>query len=172
MVKSFQGARQLSPSSLGLLISIVVLLAIVGMAQASDLCTDINYLIDQSRSDFVKIRGEPSSDSPHDAVTLTLTGATDCRVTKKSSKNFYQCHWEFPHRAEEAYDTFDELVRSVHECLGKQATVHNDQKVNHPDFYALTRYETEKASVNISVKDKSALERTFVFIRIQGGQSY
>ncbi len=75
-------------------------------------------------------------------------------------------------RAEEAYDTFDRLTQSVHECLGEQATVHNDQNVNHPDFYALIRYETEKASVNISVKDKSALERTFVFIRIQGEQNY
>ena len=59
---------------------------------------------------------------------------------------------------------------TVHKRIGQQATLHIDQSVNHPDYYALRRYETAQADVSVSVKDKSALGNTFVFIRVQGGK--
>jgi hypothetical protein len=114
--------------------------------------------------------GKPNGAAGDHDVTLTLAGASYCFVTKKPKRNLYHCGWEFPFRAKQAYDTFDEFDRDVNDCIGQHATVHNDQSVNHPDFYALRRYETEQADVSVSVKDKSALSRTFVFIRVEGGK--
>ena len=110
---------------------------------------------------------QPNGDAGDHDVTLTLAGASYCFVTKKLKTSFYQCAWEFPYRAKQAYDTFDEFVREVDDCIGQHATLHADQSVNHPDFYALRRFETEQAEVNVSVKEKSALSTTFVFIRIK-----
>jgi hypothetical protein len=105
----------------------------------------------------------------HTHATLTLAGASYCLVTKRSNGSFYHCGWEFPYRAKPAYDTFDALVRGMNDCIGRHATLHSDRSVNHPDYYALRRYQTAQAEVSVSVKDKSALSRTFVFIRVQGG---
>ena len=150
------------------MVSIVVFWSAIGVAQARDLCANIDYLIDQSRSQFAKIMTKPNGDTGDHDVTLALAGASYCLVTKRSKRSFYRCGWEFPYRAQQAYDTFDELVRGVNDCIGRQATLHSDQSVNHPDYYALRRYETEQADVSVSVKDKGALGSTFVFIRVQG----
>ncbi len=150
----------------------MVLLAALGVARAQDLCADIDYLIDQSGSQFSEIMPKPHGDAGDHEVTLALAGASYCLVTKRSKRSLYHCGWEFPHRAQQAYDTFDEFVRGVSDCIGQQATLHRDQSVNHPDFYALRRYETEQAEVSVSVKDKSALGRTFVFIRVQGAKNH
>jgi hypothetical protein len=149
--------------------SILVFLATIGVARAQDLCANIDYLIDQSRSQFAEIAEKPTGDAGDHDVILTLAGASYCSVTKKSKSSFYHCGWEFPYRAQHAYDTFDEFVRGVNECIGQHATLHTDRSVNHPDYYALRRYETEQADVSVSVKDKGALGSTFVFIRVQGG---
>ncbi len=140
----------------------------MGVAQAEDFCTSIDRLIDQSRSDFSEIADKPKGDTGDHEVTLTLAGASYCTVTKQSKSNWYHCGWEFPHRATRAYDTFDELVSRLNDCIGQQATLHEDQSVNHPDFYALRRFELQQADVSVSVKDKGALGSTFVFIRVQG----
>ena len=88
-------------------------------------------------------------------------------VTKRSKRSLYHCGWEFPHRAEQAYETLDAFVEAAHDCIGPQATVHSDQGVNHPDFYDARRFEMKEAEVSVSVKDKGALGRTFVFIRVR-----
>lgn len=171
MTGSIGGIGQLSRRSLPPVTSILLFLATIGMARAQDLCTNIDYLIDQSRSQFADIADKPSGEAGDHDVTRALAGASYCRVTKTSRGSVYHCAWEFPHRAEPAYDAFDELVRSVNECIGQHATLHSDQSVNHPDYYASRRFEVEQADVTVSVKDKGALGRTFVFVRVQGGKS-
>ena len=113
---------------------------------------------------------KPKGDAGDHDVTLTLAGASSCLVTKKSAQPSYHCAWEFPYRAAPAYDTFDDLVDRLDQCIGRQATLHSDRSVNHPDFYALRRFEMEQAQVSVSVKDKAALDRTFVFVRVQGSK--
>lgn len=168
MTSHFKGIRQLSSRTVPPVTSTLVFLATIGVAQAQDLCTNIDYLIDQSRSQFAKIADKPNGDAGDHDVNLTLAGASYCFVTKKSKRNWYHCAWEFPYRAKHAYDTFEEFVREMNECIGQHATLHTDQSVNHPDYYSLRRYEMEQAAVSVSVKDKSALGSTFVFIRVQG----
>lgn len=148
--------------------SAVVFSATLGVAQAQDLCAKVDHLIDQSQSGFSKIAAKPKGDSGDHDVTLTLAGASYCLVTKKSKSNWYLCGWEFPYRAEQAYETFDHLVGRLSECIGRRATLHSDRSVNHPDYYSSRRYELEQADVSVSVKDKGALGSTFVFVRVQG----
>jgi hypothetical protein len=147
-------------------------LAGVGTSQARDFCADIVYLIDQSRSGFADVMDERNGDSGAHENSPILDSASYCRVTKTLRGSAYHCGWEFPHRAQEAYDRFDDLVRRVDACIGRDVVGQNDRNVNHPDTYALRRYETPRAEVSVSLKDKSALEQTFVFIRIQDGQSH
>lgn len=172
LMSSFlRGMGQISSGALLAMTLMMVLLPTIGVVQARDLCANIDFLIDQSRSQFAEIIGKPKGDVGDHDVTLTLAGASYCLVTKKSNGSSYYCAWEFPYRAKHAYDTFDELVRGVDDCIGQHATLYSDQSVNHPDYYALRRYETAQADVSISVKDKSALSNTFVFIRVRGVKS-
>ena len=142
--------------------------AATGVAQARDLCGNINYLLDQSQSAFKEISDRPAGQEGEHHVTISLAGASKCLVTEKSAGTWYHCAWEFPYRAEQAYDAFEEFVGAMNDCIGRRATVHTDRNVNHPDFYALRRYEMEQADVSVSVKTKGALGGTFVFIRVQG----
>lgn len=120
----------------------------------------------------MEVMDEPDEGAGDHNARLILADASYCRVTKTSKRSSYHCGWEFPHRAQQAYDAFDDLARRLDECVGRHAVLHRDQSVNHPDSYALRRYETPAAEVSVSVKDKSALGQTFVFLRIQGGQGH
>ena len=80
-------------------------LAGIGTAQARDLCADIDYLIDQSRSGFAEVMDQPNGDAGSQETGPILDSASYCRVTKTLHKNAYHCAWEFPHRAPEAYET-------------------------------------------------------------------
>ena len=164
--------RRTGPS-LGALVSvaaIVILPATIGVARAGDFCSNIDQLMDQSRSGFTDILEKPAGGAGDQPVTLGLAGASNCFVTKRSNGSSYQCTWDFPHRAQRAYDRFEALARELDRCIGQRATLHSDRNVNHPDYYALRRYETARAAVSVSVKDKSALGKTFVFVRVQGGK--
>ncbi len=152
--------------------SIAAVFATSGGARAGDFCTNINDLIDQSRTQFAEITGNPTGDAGDHDVTLSLAGASYCLVTKPPKTSSYYCAWEFPYRANRAYDTFDAFIRGLDDCIGQHATLHTDQDVNHPDYYAQRRYETEQSEVSVSVKDKSALGSTFVFIRVQGRETH
>lgn len=146
----------------------MVLLTTLAPAYALDLCADIETLIDQSRVQFADI-AEPADGNANDrAVTLMLPGASACSLAGTSNRSVYQCRWEFPHRAAQASETYDALVRGVDDCIGERAKLHTDQSVNHPDYYALRRYEMAPANVSVSIKDKSALDRTIVFVTVQG----
>ena len=167
MAFCFAGPRK--PPSRGVLPAAWVLIfsGTLGTAQAQDLCGDIDTLIEQSRSGFSEIATKGKGAAGEHGVTLALAGASSCSVTRKSKRTWYHCAWEFPHRAEQAYDTFDRFVERLNDCVGRRATVHSDRSVNHPDHYASRRYELNQAEVSVSIKDKSALGRSFVFIRVQ-----
>ena len=145
--------------------------ATLGVAQAQEFCAKVDRLIDQSQSGFSKIAAKPKGKAGDHDVTLSLAGASHCSVTSKSKRNWYHCTWEFPHRAEQAYETFEEIAGKLNACIGGRATLHSDRSVNHPDYYASRRYELKRADISVSVKDKGALGSTFVFVRVQGRQA-
>ena len=153
------------------MVSVMVILAASSGAQAGEFCSNINTLMDQSQRHFADITGKADGDAGDHDANLALAGASYCRVTKPPKTSSYYCAWEFPYRATHAYNTFDAFIRDLDDCIGQHAASHDDQDVNHPDYYALRRYETAQSDVSVSIKDKSALDRTFVFIRVQGAQT-
>ncbi len=77
-----------------------------------------------------------------------------------------QCGWPFAYRSDEATAAFDRLNETVAACLGPDAASSRDQSVNHPDFYDLRLYHIAGRQTAVSLKDKAALQRTYVFLRI------
>ncbi len=77
-----------------------------------------------------------------------------------------QCGWPFAYRAEEATAAFGRLNDAVTACLGPDVAITQDQSVNHPDFYDLRIYRSANQEMGVSLKDKAALQQTYVFLRI------
>ncbi len=75
----------------------------------------------------------------------------------------FDCAWGFEYRSVEANDAFEILVEQVAEC-GALITV-QDQLVSHPDSYDLRQYSVDGKEVSVSLKDKGALNQTYVFFR-------
>lgn len=151
---------------LPLFLAVVLTAASINSLRAKGLCTSIQYLIDQSRFDFSDVVNASGKDAGVQDAKLVLAGASSCTVTIQAQRNWYQCEWKYAYRDRQAYDNFDSLVRRVHRCIGEKIDIHTDRNVNHPDYYALRRFELEHANVSVSLKDKSALQNTLVFVRV------
>jgi len=136
-------------------------------ARAESVCEEVDRLIDHSRTQFNAIIEDKAGAFGAFDTDIVLTGASSCRVTRQPGQSWHQCGWEFPHRDQAAYDAFEAMAETMAACFGPRVPVHSDRNVNHPDFYASRRYELQHADVTVSVKDKSALGTTFVFLRIQ-----
>ncbi len=75
------------------------------------------------------------------------------------------CAWAFALRASEARVFFDGMVGSVTTCFGNEIAPIRDLGVNHPDSYDLRQYRFEDVTLSLSLKDKAALGKTYVFLR-------
>ncbi len=141
----------------------LALIAAPGFATADGLCSAIDT---QARSTLTTeanaaLFGPSSASAGTCSVTRTLS-APDGTV----------CQWEFDYRdptAAQAFATFNQLLS---DCFQGRAREIKDQGVNHPDFYDLRQYHLDGAAVSVSIKDKGAMRKTFVFLRIEpNGQS-
>ncbi|WP_299196364.1 hypothetical protein [uncultured Tateyamaria sp.] len=74
------------------------------------------------------------------------------------------CRWPFDYRADAATAAFTALLNATTQCLNTDGVT--DQGVNHPDSYDLRIFQTEAAQISVSIKDKGALQQTYVFLRI------
>ena len=137
-------------------------------ALAQDLCSDIEFLIEQSKIGFQAVGGTPQGEPGTHGATFLLPEASQCVVVKKPGGRAYRCVWDYAYRDERAYAEFDRFVGSLSRCFGRIAKEHVDRNVNHPDFYAARRYVMAQGEVKVSVKDKAALGSTFVFISVEG----
>jgi len=72
------------------------------------------------------------------------------------------------YRSTAATDAFERLNDAVIACLGPDATITQYQSVNHPDFYDLRLYLMADQEIGVSLKDKAALQQTYVFCGPQG----
>lgn len=137
-----------------------------GAARAADLCADMNTLVRQAGSDF----SNWTAGTDAAAIPLTLPGAETCAMaTSLTGQRVYYCAWKFEYRADGAQATFDAFNRSLQDCFGNRAQISRDQPVNHPDFYDLRQYQLDQIEVTVSIKDKSAMQSTYVFVRVHGG---
>ena len=77
------------------------------------------------------------------------------------------CYWGFPLRDPAAIDTADRFARDILRCLPGAGPLPADSGVNHPDSYDLRRFRRDAVIISVSVKDKTALNRTLVFLRAE-----
>ena len=132
------------------------------------LCSDILYLIEQSRSQFLAIRGDAGSDFGDYDTTFVLPDAWYCVILEDVEKRSYQCTWKYPLGDERAQKTFQRFVKEMRNCIGNIAEERTDQPVNHPDFYASYYYQLMGGEASVTLKDKNKLMSTLVSIGIDG----
>ncbi len=85
----------------------------------------------------------------------------DTRGTKSAN-----CNWAFSYRSAEATGTFKDKLAMLSVCADKASGIVTDQSVNHPDFYDLRLMRIAGGEVGLSIKDKAAIQQTFVFLRL------
>lgn len=147
-----------------LMLSLALMLSTVADkgAHAADLCTEITALVGQAQSNFEGTDAKPVSPDP-------LSGAGSCSLSLSlSGAKAYHCAWEYPFRSDDARTAFADVNDRLQTCFGGEAVISRDQSVNHPDSYDQYRYSLQQVTVSASIKDKSALQQTIVFVGTHG----
>jgi len=129
-------------------------------ASAADLCAALQ--------DATEAVGSNTDLQGEGVERLHLPEADQCGTTRSLSGavSFY-CYWEYPLRAEEAQTHLMTLQDTVQQCFGVAPVQDDAPSVNHPDSHDLTHFVTTDASLAVSLKDKGALRKTLVFVRIE-----
>ncbi len=78
------------------------------------------------------------------------------------------CAWGYPYRMAQAQQDFKTLGALLQGCFEGAASGNGDQVVNHPDSYDLRMFQTENGALSMSLKDKGALQKTYIFLRAEG----
>lgn len=76
------------------------------------------------------------------------------------------CHWAFSFRSDEANRTFADILAKLSACADPATGIQTDRPVNHPDFFDLRMLRVRGGEVGLSLKDKTALQQTYVFLRL------
>lgn len=134
-------------------------------AGAAIVCQEVGLLIEQAKRNFVGGTSETST-----AVEATpLTGSTSCSPSLAlSGANSYHCAWMFDYRSDAAKTTYEDFNRTLQGCFSENTDPLTDHAVNHPDYYEQQQYRLDGVAVTVSIKDKSELRSTFVFVGIHG----
>ena len=75
------------------------------------------------------------------------------------------CRWSFDLGDNVSRALYDALVKTLRDCPNLEGAV-RDSGVNHPDFYDAWAIQLGDRGFTVSIKDKSALQQTFVVLRI------
>jgi hypothetical protein len=76
------------------------------------------------------------------------------------------CNWAFSYRSAEATGAFKDMLAELSACADMASGIETDQSVNHPDFYDLRLMRIAGGDVGLSIKDKAAIQQTYVFLRL------
>lgn len=122
-------------------------------ARSAEVCTDLKHVLRLAQN----------------GVTDPIpTGAESCASSRTGSGEVaIHCAWAFPYREHRATEMFEALARSVSDCLGAETEPIPDLGVNHPDSYYLHHFRVADATLAVSMKDKAALGKTYIFIRAE-----
>ncbi|MEM1276106.1 MAG: hypothetical protein AAGH74_06260 [Pseudomonadota bacterium] len=125
------------------LAGVLAALLLPSPAPAGEFCAALEAFIAQA---------EPFADATQCATALGETGPSP------------YCFWRYELRAPEAQRAFDMLLSQIQTCVGLEAP-QADQDVNHPDTYTARLFQTDQANLSLSLKDKSTLGETLIFLR-------
>lgn len=132
-------------------------------ASASEICAGFTELSDKASSGFADLQDAEQMAQTTDFLPETKT----CSISKQlSGSSELICFWQFDYRAESATTQFISLYNQLDSCQPPNKQDIRDQKVNHPDYYDLRTFENNGTNFSVSLKDKAALDQTFVFFRI------
>ena len=119
-------------------------LAIPGIAAADGFCDDLGALAKE---------GAPMLNMECNR-SIALGGAVS-----------HSCAQAFAYRSEAAQQTFAKMLEDVGTCA--TPIINRAPSVSHPDSYDLRQFETPRMIVSVSLKDKAALSKTYVFLRAE-----
>ena len=88
-----------------------------------------------------------------------------CQTALQTTGETLVCYSEHPFRSETATDLAAEIEAEIAACFDAPAR-QSDTGVNHPDSYSARWFDVGEARIYLSVKDKGALEKTLVFVRV------
>lgn len=156
----WRDALQMKPRRIGLFGLVFAGIASALPAQATPFCDQLD----------ASMAAAGTVDARAEAVQITLPGNQTERATCSfsidlSGARSTNCRWAFGYREQVAADAFAALLRAASVCAGSDIGVTSDQKVNHPDFYDLRVLQVADGEVGLSLKDKAALQQTYVFLR-------
>jgi hypothetical protein len=135
--------------------AILLSCGMAGTAQADGFCDQIDRVMAQEEVSAFSLPA-PFESKVKCQLPMTLKGGIA-----------HHCGWPFAFRTSEARAAFEAMLDSVKECMGEGAEVTTDLGANHPDTYDLKTFHTESGTVRVSLKDKGALQQTYVFLRIE-----
>lgn len=134
-------------------LSLTTFLATTLPAQSKSFCENVLTLERQGAVPAITL---PNTDNTANCTrSLVLGGRTQLH-----------CGWPFDYRPDSATTAFNELVDTLTACIGPDAQMISDQNVNHPDFYDLRIFQIDGFEIGASLKDKSGLRQTYVFLRV------
>lgn len=104
----------------------------------------------------------------------TLSGANvvpvlrglPCDLIQSTDGAQYFCALEFPFRSDGARDTYAKYVAAMRGCFKGVVETAVRLGVNHPDSYDQTVFDVQGRQISIALKDKGALQKTYVFVRL------
>jgi hypothetical protein len=100
------------------------------------------------------------------AATPVLDGNSCDRVAIGDGGSQFFCAVEFPFRSTDARGVYDAYVLELRACFDASVEVPVGPAVNHPDSYDQTVFEVDGRQLSVALKDKGALQKTYVFVRL------
>lgn len=138
--------------------------ATMAAADEPDICSALQAAIVQSENNF----SDWAQGGQGAAAEYPDLGADDCGLSQNSAgQRQFHCQWKFEYRSPGASETLNSLSGAAQSCFEHQAIAFRDQGVNHPDTYDQRQFILGDAVLTISLKDKAALQKTYVFLRAQ-----
>lgn len=150
--------QQFRRVTFGATVALAALMGSTGQG-ASDrsTCAAMRGVLTQAHTKFEATNG----DAP------MLPGAATCSLsTGTAGKQSHHCGWAFGYRSSAATRFFDELHQEIQQCWPTTEGTQTEPGVNHPDSYHLHKYALPEGHVTLSIKDKAALQQTYVFLGI------
>ena len=138
---------------------LLLLLPFASHADDSERCTPLNALVAQAAS---------ATEDPHALSALSdQLKAEQCGTAlSETAAREIHCRWSFDYRSDESVEMQDRMASDIRDCL-HASTISPEQGVNHPDTYDQQLYRAGDMALSVSLKDKAALQRSFVFLRIE-----
>ena len=96
-----------------------------------------------------------------------LSQPESCEAFVNPAQSTLRCVWPYSLGAPEAWSTYQAYVNSARACVGPLFSESESAPVNHPDAYYATYFSFRGTVLAVTLKNKSALQRTLVAVRVE-----